>query len=357
MIINSSRATSAFTCWRKTFNRYHRQVGGARALALVDGGALHKGVAAGLATKDWNRAREAALEQFNIDVEAAELIPEEEPLRDAHLNLVLEMLKVFSQYFLDEDYQIIQPEAEFKVELPNSYHNCIWMHHLEEGKDGSLKEIRDAPPNPAAILEHRILSPHPVPDETCACWTPHQLAGRADALMWWKNNLWLHELKTTAMKGGTFWDPFQFLRQPTIYLYGVWKALKVRPSGFIVSAIYKPTLSQVEAWNKKRKYGPPKDQIDYLGYEREAFLRSEEDLKAVEEEIIELCDEWEARVLRGKFCKEPLGMHCLAYNRRCDYYDLCCSHDDPTELEALTPQPQDYIDIYTEDVRNKGLDD
>src|SRR5690348_4138291 len=131
-VINISRAKTWFTCRRKYFDTYYRGLqGDRRSMNLVDGSATHKGIASGMASKDWVQARADAMAQFDVDVQAATILPEETYLVDAHKKVVERILQVYEEGYGKENYQVIQPECEFLVELPGSEHNCIMMHWLD----------------------------------------------------------------------------------------------------------------------------------------------------------------------------------------------------------------------------------
>lgn len=323
---------------------------------LVDGGALHDGIAFGMAKRVWGEepiiavtpegkfprnALGAARARFNEDSATATIPPEQSYLLDEHWKLVRRMLEVYRENYETEDYQIIQPECSFDVELPGSMHNCIWLHWV----DRRSGEEYWGEPLPEMILEGRVKPAHSSEDTTCRCYTPHRVAGKTDAIVAWKNNIWLLEHKTNALQGEQFWGQWDLDIQPTIYIYGIKRSLNIRPSGFVLNAIHKPSESQVNSYNQRRKYGPPKEIADYISFERRPFLRSVEDLVRVEKQLIHFCEEWEWRIAQGYFDMSPIRGACMAYNRRCDYYTACLSHDEPGNFDALVQIEPDYIDV------------
>lgn len=349
MIINCSRAKTALHCWRKTFNNYHRNLEGPRSMNLVDGGAFHEALAVGLATPtdhNWERALVEARVKFDEGV-AASAIPEEQSyLVDQHWQVVRQMALLYKENFAAEDYTIIQPECLFDVPLPNTHHNDITLHWFEITDDGVAE--RFGMPTPEAILSKRVISPHCLhdpsdADQQCFCWQPHRLVGKTDAVVRWKGNLWLLEHKTSAIKGAQFWDQWEIEIQPTTYIYGIWKALGIRPRGFVVDMIYKPSENQIATWNAKRVGSAVRPLTDYMTYERQAFMRTEEDLTAVEAQYIDLCNEWEERILHGRFGMHNVQGICKLYNRKCDYWMACITHDDTHELAALGTRKPDYV--------------
>lgn len=346
MIVNISRAKTWFTCRRKYFDTYYRSLqGDRRSMNLVDGSAVHKGIAAGMATKDWDAAQAEAMKQFDVDIQAATLLPEEAYLVEQHKRVVTRILEVYRDGYATESYQVIQPECEFEIELPGSEHNCINMHWLDRnGNHHWTKPI-------AQDIIEGVYSPHMnvigTYDKDCACYQPHRFTGKTDAIVIWNGNIWLLEHKTTAISGQQFWSQWQLDIQPTGYIYGIWKALKVRPRGFVLNALVKPSEGQVASWNKSRKYGENKAIADYIKYEREPFLRTEEDLQRVEHQLIGVCNDIESSIIKGYeqgFYMSPVPGACVAYNRLCDFHAACSAHDSDSSLESLSRRDPDYVD-------------
>lgn len=322
MIISPSRFATAKTCWTKAFNLYHRQLGVPRTPQLADGGAFHAGIAEWLASRDTVKAFEIARVSFDEGMKDSVIPPEQIYLIEDNWNLVKVMIESVAAEPLD--WVVIQPECKFEVPLGEQGHNCIFKHWYN-------KEIREemwSEPTADDIIYNRVRSPHSGPAMNCSCWGPHKLTGRTDALINWRNTLWLLDWKTTSLSGDQFWDQFQLDFQITSYIYGIWKSSggKLKPSGVMIGAIFRPSDSQVAAWNKKRKYGPNKGIIDYLSFGRESFLRTDEDLDRMEKQLFDFCEEWEWRVVTNRFGMSPISHACKSYNRRCDYMDNCVSH-------------------------------
>jgi hypothetical protein len=359
MVINSSRWQTAASCWRKVFNYHHRRLKGATSMPLVDGAGFHEGMAHGLASKDWELAERKAVEKFDEAVKSSNLLPEEFFIIEEHRNLVRKMLACYRDNFESEQYEILQPECEFEVALPDSHHSCVFLHwfdradwseHWGEPPADLILAGRVASHQEAAGVLHSPNHPH-----NCACYQPHRVKGKTDALVLWNfggsRGLWLFEHKTTSISGNQFWNQWFLDNQPTIYIYGIWKALGLLPSGFILNSIVKPSEAQINNWNSRRKYGPPKKVEDYITYERQAFLRTKEDLLRVEEQLRDCCNEWESRITTGKFPLSNTRSICHQYNRSCDYHQMCISHDQPSEMEALAFREKDYIDIRLEELK------
>lgn len=352
MIINCSRAKVAMTCWRKAFNNHHRNREGMRSFNLIDGGAFHEAVAHGLATPadhDWEAAKGAARMKFDASIEEANFLDIEKWKIEQHWGVIEKMVEIYRDNYQGEEYQVIQPECSFDVALPNTHHNCIFVHHREV-IDGAPVE-KWGPPTPEAIMERRVLPAHydgidPVSASSCRCYVPHRLVGKTDALIKWKGTVWLMEHKTSAIKGEQFWDQWHIDIQPTTYMYGIWKATNLRPRGFILDMIYKPSEKQIASWNARRTVSVAKNVTDYMDYDRQAFLRTDEDLLRVERQYTDLMNEWEMRIagpLAGQFPMANAGHACRLYNRRCDYWTACITHDQPEEFEALNLRAPDYV--------------
>lgn len=351
MILNVSRMKKFYTCKRAAFNTYHRHLSGSRSMNLVDGSAVHQGIATGMATRDWAKAKERARESFEENVKESNLLPEENYLKDQHWKVVARILEVYQEGFGKENYQVIQPECEFTVAIEGTEHNDITMHWL----DNEGNEHWDCPT--AEDIIRGVRDPHMIrgmvhdvhnSTQSCKCWQPHRLTGKTDAILYWNGNIWLSEHKTTALSGQQFWSQWTLDIQPTAYIYGIWKSGLPRPRGFVLNALVKPSEGQVAGWNKSRKdHTQDKDIAHYIKYEREAFLRTEEDLSRVEQTIIAVADDWEAAILKGYnrgFYMSPVPGACVAYNRLCDFHAACVSHDSQNALDAIGERTRDYVD-------------
>lgn len=348
MILSASSASLAKTCWRKAFNVYHRGIT-FTDYNLVDGGAMHAGIAYGLATKDWEGAKAVAVDEFEKRVTEMGASLEYEVLAHHHKELVVEMVKAYEEGFRGQDVQVIQPECKFVVQLKDSWHNDITTHWQYEGQDcwsndvmhrseDMIQHKRLALGGPTAemILSGGVRSPHPTPDSGCECWQPHRVVGTTDAIVRWRGNLWLLEHKSTSIQGEVFWKQFRLDLQPTVYLLGISRKLGITPAGFIINAINKPSAAQVANWNNKRKdKSVVKTEKDYISYAREPFLRTEKDLQRMEKDLVELGEEWEWRVLKGRFSMSNTRGICTMFRRTCSFHAACIDHDEGEELVQL----------------------
>lgn len=331
MIINNTRARTALTCWEKAFRHYHQNLTAkTKSLDLAAGAALHAGIAEGFSGR-WDGAREVAVRKLREETEGMIWLPGEETEIEDYDRLLEVMLEKFKAAYDEEPMQIIQPECEFDVELPGPKHHCVWIHHF------SHRRLQVGPPSWQDILAGNV-----VRCDCDNCLVRHRVVGKTDAVVNWKGAMWLQDHKTTSIEGEQFWRQFLIDIQPTIYLYGIWKSLGIMPSGFIINAIFRPSQRQVNSYNAKKRSGFRTGMADYVRYSREAFLRTAEDMVRVERQLIGLCDEWEERIVSGRFPLAQTGSICTMYNRSCDFFELCCGHQ--YEDSGLPTREADYVD-------------
>lgn len=349
MDLNISRVKKYIMCKEAAFQNYHQNRQGKRSMNLVDGGAYHKGFAVWQATRNWELALNEARKQFESDLDKAGFDIDLDFEAENHWQLIVAMLEA-SKDKQERGMQIIQPEAEFCVDIPNSYHNDITVHWIEIiktiEKDGYFEYAeRWGMPTPEAIREKRVYSPHGgAPAEDCACWQPHRLRGKCDGILMWNVKWWLQEHKTTAILGEMFEGQWYLDIQLTAYVYAIWKSLGTKPAGVILNAIKKPSEKQVTNWNNKRVRGEAKTQADYIEYHRFIYERTEQDCLRFESQFKAIADEWERDILEGTFTMRPLAGHCYAYNRKCDYHDLCLNHEEQAYVDDLYARELDYVD-------------
>jgi len=155
----------------------------------------------------------------------------------------------------------------------------------------------------------------------------HTLYFRTDAVVSWRNSVWLLEHKTTAQLGPSFFKKFLMDSQITTYIYGVWKTLGTRPLGAIINAI-----------RKSRN-------LDAVAFERDVVLRSEAQLEEFVDQLCRQC----AIIEDLPPVRDAYLMHtsqCVRFNRTCEYLDLCRS-DTPQARELFTKRELDYVDNLT----------
>lgn len=344
MIITSSRAL-ATKCWAKAFNQYHRNIEGKTGTALVDGGAFHEAVAHGLSRRGWKEALEIARVDFDKGMANTNIDPNDIETLEAHWGVVEASLDKFREETESDPYEVIQPECTVNVEIPNSFHNCIWLHW----KDGIHGQDRWGVPPANAIESNLVLSPHPTPDPNCRCWTPHRIVGKTDAIVLWERNLWINENKTSSIQGDTFWSQWELDIQPSIYLWAVSKALGLPVRGMIFHALFRPSEKQVKNWNRKRLDSMSdadiiNKQIEYITYERRCLIRTKEQLDYAIHSLRLLCDEWEWKILHNNFRAVLARGVCNEYNRMCEFSIPCLDPENPDRFEDYSPRHRRYDD-------------
>ncbi len=310
MILNISRAIQFQQCRRKAYNRDILQLLPTReADALMLGGAFHVGSAILHASRDVKTAVKATEAEFRKRLEGQMILPEEWPLIEHQIEQAKAGVRAYSENFLP-DFQILQPEVEFMVELPNTKHHC-WFAHRVLYPDRPFSDCRFQ----GGPKELR-------------CWQSHWLRGRTDAVIKWNKLIWLLETKTTAITGDIFYKRWFLDFQPTAYIYGIWKSTNLRPHGFILNIVKKPN---------KRAH----DQFAFC-FEREPYLRSDEDLAEFESEITMIAEDYEDAMRMKRVYKNPSS--CIAYNRTCYYWDMCKRHHVPGDGE-FRKREKDYVDL------------
>ncbi len=156
----------------------------------------------------------------------------------------------------------------------------------------------------------------------------HRYYFRADALISMKGNPWLLEHKTTSQLGSTFFNKFRNDGQISMYCYGIWKTLDMRPVGVLINAI-----------RKSRK-------MDAVKFEREVVMRPQAQLEDYVANFTRQTDR--IAHLHDKFSHEKGAWlmytgACTAYHRSCDYLDLCLT--DTKDIRLLFgPRKEDYVD-------------
>lgn len=324
MILRAHRASTALLCWRKAFNRFHRGYDRDMDWNLRVGAAVHAGVAIGRSTNDWTAAVDGAEEHVRANFQLLGL-PGEDYEVTQHVKVVRICVERYAEVWarLTNEVRVIAPEMEFHVPLPNSEHFCVFKQWVNMA-NGKLHT--DDPPTADDILRGNV-EPGLIRDN-------HWLDGRSDALIEWNGRYWVDEFKTTSIWGDKFWNEYFLDQQLTIYLYGVWKATGIMPAGAIIHGFYKPSESQVKEWSSRRTDPTTaKPLTDYIKYDRQLFTREPRDLERIESQMVQLANEWEARVQRGTILSGQFPMSnvkgvCTQFNRQCEFHQACLQHDE-----------------------------
>lgn len=308
MIINISRIAAFQECRRKEFNTNELRLTALReAEPLIFGGAFHKGVAHLFAFRDIAKAVGETEREFRTRYEGVQLLPEEQVLLEQSVELAKRMVTKFGEYYETADFTVLWPEVTFFVPLPGTEHHCYFVHRLLH------------PGTPFDACPHADCSGTP---------RPHYFIGKTDGVISWKKMIWLLEHKTSAMTGQTYFSRYVLDIQGTGYIYGVWKATGTRPHGFILNVAKKPNKRALDQF--------------HVEFEREPYLRSDDDLTRFEREAIEVADDYERSYVEGKHYMNTRS--CYNYNRRCYFFELCGRHNQLQEGE-FTQREDDYVQL------------
>lgn len=323
MILNISRAKQFQECRQKAWNWHQlRLMSWREAEALMTGEAFHVGIAHYFSTKDPEAAQRIAEARYRERLEGQMILPEEMPEIENQIELSRRMIGRYVQHYANEDIQILMPEVKFMIPLPGTEHHCWFAHRLVHPTDNMevVKYIDDLGNNP------------PFPSEIChdkRCFIPHYLIGRTDAIINWRNMIWLLEHKTAVNTGDIYYKRFRLDKQTTGYIYGIWKATGMRPHGFLLNVIKKP-----------RKDVAKRDPFN-ISFEREPFIRDNKTLEEFETEIIKIANDYEYAFRTGNIYKNESS--CTNYNRECYYLSRCENHQESSEDEFRV-RGRDYVD-------------
>jgi hypothetical protein len=315
MIINFSRASQFEECeWKAWIRDGLGLVPHKTADPLLTGGAYHHGAAVLLSTGDVIRAHETAEAYVRDAIKGVNYLPEELIPIEQGIEFAKRALTEYAKVYPQSDYKLLMPEVEFLVPLAGTEHHCFYVHKLLHPQD---------PSTPFYIDEVGCDNPK--------CIQPHYIRGTTDGLIEMNNMIWLLEQKTTSITGDIFYKRWALDMQPTIYMYGIWKKTGIRPHGFVLNIIKKP--------NKRAA-----DQLN-VQIEREAFLRSDDDLKRAAEDIATIATKYEDVISGRRRAAHTGAFHgaCLKWNRECYYHERCKRGDHDIEGEFTKRQP-DYVD-------------
>lgn len=327
MITNLSRIDAFQKCRRYAYNWAQLGLMPQReAEPLILGGAAHEGLAEFLAHRDPNAAVRLVETTYRERIKNELILPEERPAIEQSIEVAKRLVRKFCDNYSDTEMQVIWPEVEFLVPLPGTIHHCWFFHQiLHPGIPfDSCPRRNDANTLPTHEYDTSVVEKHQ-PHE---CVQPHYFRGKTDAVISWKGAIWLLEHKTTSYTGDIFYDRFWLDFQPTGYLYGIGKAMGTTPHGFVLNVLKKPTKNK-------------RDQLD-VGYEREFYLRTEEDLQRFERELIMQADDYESAFRDNRIYMNTKS--CTAWNRRCYYWNACKRNEEPSVGDEFRQRDPDYVD-------------
>lgn len=334
MIINISRTKNFQSCRQYSWNwdelglLSHRE-----ADPLVIGEGYHLGSEIISQNADVDSAVKATEQRMRERYAQGMLLPEELPEVERNIEWAKQAVRRWSENYDRADFRVLWPEVNGCVELPNTLHHCWFCHRLLY-PDTSFAQC-------AAALDGGA----PTNDNQQSCVRPHFFKFRTDGIIEMYKKVWLLEQKTTSKSGSnTFWKKWNLDFQTRGYCYGVWKTTGVLVSGFLLNAIIKH--SKVVTLNGERKY-----QLDptNVGFEREPFLVTKEDLLDFEHDLIGLATEYES-AFRAKSEDDKTFKifknteSCFNWNRECYYFSLCKRGQQQVEGEFRQRTP-DYVDL------------
>ena len=322
MIINISRTKNFQSCRQFAWNWDELRLAPQReADPLIVGEGYHLGseiISQSANVQDAMKAAEARMRERY----AGQLIlPEERPDIERNIEFVKRAVEQWAINYDRADFRVLWPEVNGCVALPNTEHHCWFCHKI-------LKP--DVKYHPAGCMK----------DDRC--WQPHFFKFRTDGIIEMYKKVWLLEQKTTSRDDDKFWAKWNLEFQTRGYCYGVWKTTGVRVSGFLLNAIIKH--SKQVTINGQRKY-----QLDptNVGFGREPYLVTEEDLADFEHDITGLANAYEEAFCDKAHNDKSLKIFknteaCFDWNRRCQYWELCKRHQVVHEGEFRT-RSNDYV--------------
>lgn len=317
MIINISRASQFQECRQKMmYYAKERIVPFTVADPLLLGGAYHHALADFFATGDITNAIFAGEGYYRAEYakQAAFILPEEKPLIERNTVWLRNSLVEFAKHYKKGDIEVVQPEVEFTVPLPGEPQHSMFFHRALHPEDEGISQ---------RFIEAECEDPR--------CIQPHYFRGKTDAVVAWQGKMWLFEHKTEARTGDGYFTKFLLDFQPTGYLYGLREATGLRPAGFILNIIKKP--------NAAFKGDP----LSVIGFEREAYVRSDEDLERFAVQLASLADDFE----EAFFNPRKVYMNtksCMNWNRACDYHSACLNHGQYDPGRFQTRPKWDYVE-------------
>jgi hypothetical protein len=326
MIANWSRLSQFGKCPEKAWNWDELRLQGYTWESnLEKGGGFHNGVAEYFATRNIEAARQKVEDLMRADLKGKLVLPEDKPQIEHDIAWTKMAVARFAEHYEGQPVQVLWPEVQFCVPIPDSLH-CCWEFHK--------RFCGDVPYNDHA---ERIRYQGPSPE--LPCWQPHYFRGKTDAVVQYLGDVWLFEHKTNSMKLEMFVERYYLDAQTTGYLYGIWKQLGTLPAGFILNVIQKPHPNS-------------KDQMQ-VGFAREIFQRCREDLEAFEGEFRQQATDYESafrdRHLGNPFAVVRRTTSCMDYSRKCAYFAKCQRHPREALEGEFAEREPDYVEAaYTE---------
>lgn len=348
MILNWSRLSLFAKCQEKAWNTNHTNLSSWEPeLPLMQGAAFHDGVAQYFAKHSIDEGVQEVSHSVDKYLEGKLVLPEEKPDIEHARAWSQLALRKFCDSYEDQPVQVLWPEVQFCVAVPASHHHCFEFH--KRYSHNTTYERCPVEDLAFRLKRARIQQEYDALEEEAKqhpCWQPHWFRGKTDAVVQYLGGLWLFEHKTNSIRIEQFIKKFYLDAQTTGYLYGLWKSLGVKPDGFILNVIQKPHPNS-------------KDQMQ-VGFAREVFERSDDDLAVWEGEFRTQADSYERafreRELGNQFAIVRNTQSCMDWGRECPFLAKCKRSPtfEPLPGEFLERQP-DYVDTAYAEVYSKWL--
>lgn len=324
MICNVSRLQTFQECRQKDDYLWEqRLIPNRTPTPLLTGGAVHKGLEVYFKTNNPKEALDQLESNYRERIgEMPFILPEEQEIYEKEIRFSKMAFACWARHYLEMGFEVLYPEVTFLVPLPGTKHHCYWMHKLLHPNEINYKVAYD--------LYNRQI-------EGCKdsrCRIEHHIKGKCDGVVSRQGKIWLLETKTAAATGVPFYDQWLLDLQPTTYIWGVSKALGIKINGFILNAIKKPNHNFKGSLEEHFAKDP---------FEQEPYVRTEEDLERFERQAKMMFDDRERAHRDGIIYMSPRRATCVAFNRRCHFFDLCQRHGERLEGEFLQ-RPLDYVE-------------
>jgi hypothetical protein len=279
LTLNQSRIVQHNNCKRKYYWTFELNLVPDKPMWALDvGKAAHEGLAALNDGRDRVEVMKAAARSWTKSMKAVKFMPGEKEMAADHLAKLLHLLEAYIQHYEGvDDWVVLKPEVQGRVEV----------------------------------------------GEGTGCF----LIFRTDAIVTWRQRLFLLEHKTMAQNRMDNFLKYQLDYQITAYIYAITKLLGVRVAGVILNALIKTTVPQ---------------------FKRDMFTRTDADLVEWEFETVEQIREimWrKKRVANGenpKMVWYKNTSECFRYGQ-CPYRQLCL-HDTEVTRKSYAKRPTDYVD-------------
>lgn len=334
MIVNWSRLSNFGKCPEKAWNWDElRLEGWTPELPLLQGGGFHEGVAEYFAHRDAKAAEQFCESKIRKELEGKMILPEERPEIERAIAWSKLAVNRFAERYEGEPVQVLWPEVQFMVPMPNTWHHC-WEFHKRFCSDVPYRQCEaESYPN-CTVDYHKV------------CWQPHYFRGKTDAVVQYLGDVWLLEHKTNSQQIEMFVKKYFLDAQVTGYMYGIWKQTGVLPAGFILNIIQKPHKNA-------------KDQMQ-VGFAREVFERCKEDLESFEGEFVQQATLYE-QAFRDRHLGNPFAVvrrttSCMDYSRKCPYFEKCQRHPRESLEGEFSVRSDDYVNAAYDEVYQKYLE-